>query len=142
MDAVALERAGRMHRHASRRSDARPGDATGGVRADGGRRAMAGAVARMDTARWCGSVHGWRHVGLGFARAGYSHHRRRAARRRRHKRKGPPAAHPNGRSEEHTSELQSLMRISYAVFCLKKKTLYHDTIKLHMHSLPLTQFTY
>src|SRR3546814_3301540 len=26
-----------------------------------------------------------------------------------------------GRSEEHTSELQSLMRISYAVFCLKKK---------------------
>src|SRR3546814_5194756 len=31
-----------------------------------------------------------------------------------------------GRSEEHTSELQSLMRISYAVFCLKKKN-YHDT---------------
>src|SRR3546814_5840298 len=30
------------------------------------------------------------------------------------------AAHP-ARSEEHTSELQSLMRISYAVFCLKKK---------------------
>src|SRR3546814_9247246 len=30
------------------------------------------------------------------------------------------ALHP-GRSEEHTSELQSLMRISYAVFCLKKK---------------------
>src|SRR3546814_8923081 len=30
------------------------------------------------------------------------------------------AAH-GGRSEEHTSELQSLMRISYAVFCLKKK---------------------
>src|SRR3546814_4906714 len=29
---------------------------------------------------------------------------------------------PNPRSEEHTSELQSLMRISYAVFCLKKKT--------------------
>src|SRR3546814_4589632 len=28
-----------------------------------------------------------------------------------------------GRSEEHTSELQSLMRISYAVFCLKKKIL-------------------
>src|SRR3546814_1316759 len=28
----------------------------------------------------------------------------------------------HGRSEEHTSELQSLMRISYAVFCLKKKT--------------------
>src|SRR3546814_3385183 len=29
-----------------------------------------------------------------------------------------------GRSEEHTSELQSLMRISYAVFCLKKKKTY------------------
>src|SRR3546814_3151673 len=29
------------------------------------------------------------------------------------------------RSEEHTSELQSLMRISYAVFCLKKKKSYH-----------------
>src|SRR3546814_4609176 len=29
-----------------------------------------------------------------------------------------------GRSEEHTSELQSLMRISYAVFCLKKKNTY------------------
>src|SRR3546814_1946880 len=30
--------------------------------------------------------------------------------------------YPAVRSEEHTSELQSLMRISYAVFCLKKKT--------------------
>src|SRR3546814_9651996 len=30
----------------------------------------------------------------------------------------------DGRSEEHTSELQSLMRISYAVFCLNKKTKY------------------
>src|SRR3546814_5826082 len=36
--------------------------------------------------------------------------------------RGPPAVHEHdGRSEEHTSELQSLMRISYAVFCLKKK---------------------
>src|SRR3546814_2934610 len=33
--------------------------------------------------------------------------------------RGPEGLH--GRSEEHTSELQSLMRISYAVFCLKKK---------------------
>src|SRR3546814_3973573 len=32
-----------------------------------------------------------------------------------------PAGLAAGRSEEHTSELQSLMRISYAVFCLKKK---------------------
>src|SRR3546814_19918987 len=33
-------------------------------------------------------------------------------------------ADPDFRSEEHTSELQSLMRISYAVFCLKKKNQY------------------
>src|SRR3546814_4077494 len=33
-----------------------------------------------------------------------------------------------GRSEEHTSELQSLMRISYAVFCLKKKITNIDKI--------------
>src|SRR3546814_3241469 len=32
------------------------------------------------------------------------------------------------RSEEHTHELQSLMRISYAVFCLKKKNTQHTTI--------------
>src|SRR3546814_10044508 len=38
------------------------------------------------------------------------------------------------RSEEHTSELQSLMRISYAVFCLKKKKriVRSNTDKLHM----------
>src|SRR3546814_7281418 len=35
---------------------------------------------------------------------------------------GGAAARGGPRSEEHTSELQSLMRISYAVFCLKKKT--------------------
>src|SRR3546814_2292005 len=34
------------------------------------------------------------------------------------------------RSEEHTSELQSLMRISYAVFCLKKKTKIQDKINI------------
>src|SRR3546814_6715651 len=45
-----------------------------------------------------------------------------------HQRQGSNAAEavgkcaPQRRSEEHTSELQSLMRISYAVFCLKKKT--------------------
>src|SRR3546814_4719198 len=37
-----------------------------------------------------------------------------------------------GRSEEHTSELQSLMRISYAVFCLKKKTI---TSKIHKQTV-------
>src|SRR3546814_8215319 len=37
-----------------------------------------------------------------------------------------------GRSEEHTSELQSLMRISYAVFCLKKKNKLSKT-RQHQH---------
>src|SRR3546814_2937098 len=36
-------------------------------------------------------------------------------------------ARAGGRSEEHTSELQSLMRISYAVFCLKKKNYFQHT---------------
>src|SRR3546814_10829358 len=39
-----------------------------------------------------------------------------------------------GRSEEHTSELQSLMRISYAVFCLKKKT-YHNSHKIQLYTM-------
>src|SRR3546814_7115969 len=44
----------------------------------------------------------------------------------------------DGRSEEHTSELQSLMRISYAVFCLKKKKTkqtykYQQITKTHTH---------
>src|SRR3546814_16450789 len=40
---------------------------------------------------------------------------------RERRRAGPAGACGGERSEEHTSELQSLMRISYAVFCLKKK---------------------
>src|SRR3546814_5342402 len=61
------------------------------------------------------------------ARLGKPHRRRPGGARRRPR----PAIHPRQRdrcgggrrlrSEEHTSELQSLMRISYAVFCLKKK---------------------
>src|SRR3546814_2889991 len=47
------------------------------------------------------------------------------------------------RSEEHTSELQSLMRISYAVFCLKKKIHHniknqHSTLITHCHNEALT----
>src|SRR3546814_2456923 len=46
-----------------------------------------------------------------------------------------------GRSEEHTSELQSLMRISYAVFCLKKKHLHHQVApKIDSH-IPLSHST-
>src|SRR3546814_9303321 len=51
----------------------------------------------------------------------------RAIRWQRQRHASPPAS---SRSEEHTSELQSLMRISYAVFCLKKKNNYTNiTIK-------------
>src|SRR3546814_8581048 len=62
-----------------------------------------------------------------------------AARRRRPVRAGPPQPRQPGRrrapgrlrSEEHTSELQSLMRTSYAVLCLKKKKtkIQHDKQK-------------
>src|SRR3546814_6226756 len=52
---------------------------------------------------------------------------------------------PSTRSEEHTSELQSLMRISYAVFCLKKKKqtqnedkLYSTHYRQHMHMSKIT----
>src|SRR3546814_3244664 len=41
----------------------------------------------------------------------------------------------SSRSEEHTSELQSLMRISYAVFCLKKKTSVTCTSQFHHSQL-------
>src|SRR3546814_6754212 len=44
-----------------------------------------------------------------------------------------PSSSPPARSEEHTSELQSLMRISYAVFCLKKKKNRH-----HKHLIKIT----
>src|SRR3546814_12069176 len=51
-----------------------------------------------------------------------------AARRAGSPARRPPSASLGAcRSEEHTSELQSLMRISYAVFCLKKKTQIHIT---------------
>src|SRR3546814_4244692 len=46
-----------------------------------------------------------------------------------------------GRSEEHTSELQSLMRISYAVFCLKKKKITTPIIRHYnaKHIITLSQ---
>src|SRR3546814_2978105 len=61
-------------------------------------------------------------------RRGRGHHRRhvRAALARRAAERGDRGrghAPASDRSEEHTSELQSLMRISYAVFCLKKKNI-------------------
>src|SRR3546814_10801245 len=48
------------------------------------------------------------------------------------------AASSAARSEEHTSELQSLMRTSYAVFCLKKK---HQETNQHTYSVSSTPTT-
>src|SRR3546814_7071990 len=53
---------------------------------------------------------------------------------------GRPIAHGvdaliQQRSEEHTSELQSLMRISYAVFCLKKKKTYNKVKELNPNAV-------
>src|SRR3546814_9897080 len=45
------------------------------------------------------------------------------------------------RSEEHTSELQSLMRISYAVFCLKKKNTQPHYITTHPSQSPKNNYT-
>src|SRR3546814_3400596 len=50
-----------------------------------------------------------------------------------------PRLGPGARSEEHTSELQSLMRISYAVFCLKKKTKTINTINPNHNSSHIIQ---
>src|SRR3546814_3861289 len=69
--------------------------------------------------------------------------------RRRHHRRGPcrvdrrlSADAAGLRSEEHTSELQSLMRISYAVFCLKKKKQEVDTRRhsTHTHMHPTERY--
>src|SRR3546814_8895161 len=46
------------------------------------------------------------------------------------------------RSEEHTSELQSLMRISYAVFCLKKKQTYNKHMDYHNQTIKHKYHTY
>src|SRR3546814_6373432 len=46
-----------------------------------------------------------------------------------------PREEDEGRSEEHTSELQSLMRISYAVFCLKKKKKNKNTTIIHIQNI-------
>src|SRR3546814_6867962 len=60
-------------------------------------------------------------VGPAVGRPPQAPHPRRNGRKRIGARR---TAQANGRTEEHTSELQSLMRPSYAVFCLKKKKKY------------------
>src|SRR3546814_3068042 len=62
-------------------------------------------------------------VGTGCREHRLAAEQRRAGTRRQHRETSDAVDLTDGpgRSEEHTSELQSLMRISYAVFCLKKK---------------------
>src|SRR3546814_983145 len=61
-------------------------------------------------------------------------HREGARRARRRRRRPAVSRRTQLRSEEHTSELQSLMRISYAVFCLKKKKNKITRITSHEHT--------
>src|SRR3546814_10865734 len=70
----------------------------------------------------------------GFAAGGAGEARVLVATDRSLRRGEHAAAVADQRSEEHTSELQSLMRISYAVFCLKKKKIYDlKTIDSSIH---------
>src|SRR3546814_5408481 len=77
-----------------------------------------------------GDLRGGGRPAAGLSRVPRAPHRRVRARQRR--------------SEEHTSELQSLMRISYAVFCLKKKKYINRTIVARniLRALTHTQYTY
>src|SRR3546814_8758502 len=63
-------------------------------------------------------------VAVGARRALKGQAARRIGQRRRLHRVDQSLRRSRIRSEEHTSELQSLMRISYAVFCLKKKNIH------------------
>src|SRR3546814_5067981 len=108
-------------------SDLIPGD--GAARQPGGGNPLGPASARCASRREQAgpALRGFPHTGpRGAARARRSRPRGAAPAPGRRGRDGDgdaASAHvrSDGRSEEHTSELQSLMRISYAVFCLKKK---------------------
>src|SRR3546814_1642136 len=71
------------------------------------------------------STRGSRVHGLEWSSVSGVLHRRRSGSQPRNKARICHGSHL--RSEEHTSELQSLMRISYAVFCLKNKKEHRDT---------------
>src|SRR3546814_8126914 len=76
--------------------------------------------------------HHFRHLGDG-ALCRHRHQRPEVARGLAVDEVAPAVATVGLRSEEHTSELQSLMRISYAVFCLKnKRTRTRNDIKQHL----------
>src|SRR3546814_5193145 len=76
-----------------------------------------------------GAAHGDHRAEPGHDHRDEQRHRAVACRRfehwREHRELGQEARQRR-RSDEHTSELQSLMRISYAVFCLKKKKTEHE----------------
>src|SRR3546814_2200401 len=74
----------------------------------------------------------------------YARRARRADRRIRSRQEPDrTATRSDHRSEEHTSELQSLMRISYAVFCLKKKTTTNNNTKnKYKHTHPKVPTTH
>src|SRR3546814_20132200 len=106
----------------------RAGVESGGLQADGEREA---AKARGDDDRF--PVHRVRFI----RREGSSMHAWRplwapGAARTRCGCDPEASSGPHRRSEEHTSELQSLMRISYAVFCLKKKKKKHNKQTPHL----------
>src|SRR3546814_3849347 len=74
-------------------------------------------------------------------RRGYGAVARRPYDRRLRAASRPDLGYRPQRSEEHTSELQSLMRISYAVFCLKKKNKKKRITKTKRHELRSTSTT-
>src|SRR3546814_1539273 len=96
---------------------------------------------RSRTAYHPGRPRAGRRVACGIRRSCRGIHRRGAPRARlaiRTQRPLPAATQAvhgrRPRSEEHTSELQSLMRISYAVFCLKKKKQTTSEKDTHIHA--------
>src|SRR3546814_3032918 len=103
---------------------------TCGGDADAGARRAAALVERGDRRRRGEGGGAGRGAG-GDGRLCPPHHRRAARRRVPATERGVTAMTTDARSEEHTSELQSLMRISYAVFCLKKKKIKHYIAHTH-----------